>query len=47
MFVALAANSASKLLMAGLRGGRGYCLRVLPGVLAIVAAFAAGVWWQG
>jgi uncharacterized membrane protein (DUF4010 family) len=45
--VALAANSASKLLMAWLRGGRGYCLRVLPGVLAIVAAFAAGVWWRG
>ena len=47
VLVALAANSASKLLMAWLRGGSGYCLRIVPGVLAILAAFAAGLWWQG
>lgn len=44
VFVALATNSCSKLLMAWLRGGRGFLLRVLPGVLLIVAAFAAGMW---
>ena len=47
VLVALAANSASKLLMAWLRGGGGYCLRIVPGVVAILAAFAAGVWWRG
>ncbi len=46
VFIALIANSLSKLLMAGLRGGRGFLLRLLPGVIAIVLAFAAGVWWQ-
>lgn len=45
VFIALIANSLSKLLMAGLRGGRAFLLRLLPGVIAIVAAFAAGVWW--
>ena len=44
VFVALATNSCSKLLMAWLRGGRGFLLRVLPGVLLVVAAFAAGLW---
>ena len=44
VFVALATNSCSKLLMAWLRGGRGFLLRVLPGVLLIVAAVAAGMW---
>jgi uncharacterized membrane protein (DUF4010 family) len=47
VFVALATNSTSKLLMAWLRGGRGFALRLLPGVILIVAAFAAGVWWVG
>lgn len=47
VLVALATNSASKLLMAWLRGGRGFLLRLLPGVMLIVAAFAAGVWWVG
>jgi uncharacterized membrane protein (DUF4010 family) len=47
VFVALATNSASKLLMAWLRGGRGFVLRLLPGVMLIVLAFAAGVWWMG
>lgn len=45
VFIALVANSLSKLLMAWLRGGRAFLLRLLPGVIAIVAAFAAGVWW--
>lgn len=47
VFVALIANSLSKLLMAWLRGGFGFFLRLLPGVIAIIAAFAAGVWWAG
>ncbi len=46
MFVALITNSLSKLLMAWLRGGRGFLLRMLPGVALIVAAFAAGLWWR-
>ena len=45
VFVALIANSLSKLLMAWLRGGRGFFLRLLPGVALIVVAFAAGVWF--
>lgn len=45
VLIALIANSLSKLLMAWLRGGRGFLLRLLPGVVAIAAAFAAGVWW--
>jgi uncharacterized membrane protein (DUF4010 family) len=45
VFVALATNSASKLLMAWLRGGSGFALRLLPGVMLIVTAFAAAVWW--
>lgn len=44
VFIALIANSLSKLLIAGLRGGRGFLLRLLPGVIAIVAAFAVGLW---
>ncbi len=47
VFIALIANSMSKLLMAWLRGGRGFLLRLLPGVIAIVAAFATGAWWAG
>ena len=44
VFIALITNSLSKLLMAGLRGGRAFLLRLLPGVIAIVAAFAVGLW---
>ena len=44
VFVALVANSCSKLLMAWLRGGRAFLLRVLPGVVLIVLAFALGLW---
>lgn len=47
VFIALIANSLSKLLMAWLRGGRGFLLRMLPGVTLIVVAFAAGVWLAG
>lgn len=45
VFVALIANSLSKLLMAWLRGGRDFLLRLLPGVVLIVVAFAVGVWF--
>jgi uncharacterized membrane protein (DUF4010 family) len=40
VLVALIANSTSKFGMAWLRGGRMYALRILPGLLAIVVAFA-------
>jgi uncharacterized membrane protein (DUF4010 family) len=46
VLAALTTNSLSKLLMAWLRGGRGFLLRLLPGVVAIVLAFAAGLWWM-
>jgi uncharacterized membrane protein (DUF4010 family) len=46
VLIAMIANSLSKFGMAWLRGGRGYALRVLPGLLAIVAAFAAAQWWR-
>ncbi len=39
--VALIANASSKFGMAWLRGGRGYALRLLPGVLATAIAFVA------
>ncbi|TXH76065.1 MAG: MgtC/SapB family protein [Lysobacteraceae bacterium] len=44
VFIALITNSASKLMMAWLRGGRAYMLRLLPGIGAIVFAFAFGAW---
>ena len=47
VFIALVANSLSKLLMAWLRDGRAFLLRLLPGVIAIIVAFAAGAWWAG
>lgn len=47
VFIALVANSLSKLLMGWLRGGTGFLLRLLPGVVLIVVAFAGGVWWVG
>lgn len=43
VLIALIANSLSKLAMAWLRGGRGFALRLLPGVASIVVAFAVGV----
>ncbi len=43
VLVALIANSISKFGMAWLRGGRTYALRILPGLLVIVAAFGASV----
>ena len=46
VLIALVANSLSKLTMAWLRGGRGFALRLLPGVASIVVAFAVGVWWM-
>ena len=44
VLVALVANSLSKAVMAWLRGGRGYALRLLPGLIALCAAFALGLW---
>ena len=44
--LALAANSATKLVLAFVAGGRAYGLRLLPGIMAMVAAFAAAAWWS-
>lgn len=46
LLIALIANSLSKFGMAWLRGGSAYALRVLPGLAAIVIAFAATLWWR-
>jgi len=43
LLAALAANSLSKLVVAFVAGGRGFGLRVLPGVVAMVATFAGVV----
>jgi uncharacterized membrane protein (DUF4010 family) len=43
---AFATNSASKLVFAFASGGRGYGLRLLPGILLMVAAFALAAWLQ-
>ena len=45
--IALIANSASKLFMAGARGGARYLRLLLPGVVAIAAAFAGGLAFAG
>lgn len=42
--LALAANSTTKLVMAFATGGRAYGFRLLPGIVAMVAAFAATAW---
>lgn len=42
--LAFAANSTTKLVMAFATGGRAYGLHLLPGIAAMVAAFAATVW---
>ena len=42
--LALLTNSCSKLLMAWLRGGTPYAARLLPGLVLILLAFAAGAW---
>lgn len=41
---ALVANSVSKVVLAFLTGGRAYTLRLLPGIAAMVAAFALVAW---
>lgn len=46
VLAAFAANTAVKVGMAFASGGRGYGLRVLPGTVAMVAAFAAALWWR-
>jgi uncharacterized membrane protein (DUF4010 family) len=43
--LALAANSLTKIVLAFVTGGRAYGLRLLPGIIAMVAAFAAAAWW--
>jgi len=42
--LALAANSLTKVVLAFITGGRAYALRLLPGIAAMVLAFAAGAW---
>lgn len=42
--LAFAANSVVKLVLALLTGGRGYALRLLPGIAAMVVAFAVVAW---
>jgi uncharacterized membrane protein (DUF4010 family) len=42
--LAFAANSTTKLVMAFATGGRAYGFRLLPGIVAMVAAFAITVW---
>ncbi len=42
---ALAANSLSKCVLAAVNGGRGYAVRVIPGVCAMVLAFVLGLAW--
>lgn len=43
VLLAFATNSLMKVVLAFVTGGRGYALRVLPGVAAMVAAFTAGL----
>ena len=45
--IALIANSCSKAFMAGARGGWPYLRLLLPGVIAIVLAFAGVLWVSG
>lgn len=43
--LAFAANSAMKLVLAFVTGGRAYALRVMPGVVGMVVAFWVVAWW--
>lgn len=43
LLLAFASNTATKLILAFLQGGRGYGLRLLPGLVSMVAAFGAVV----
>ncbi len=43
VLVAFSANSVSKLVVAAVSGGFSFCVRVLPGIVAMNAAFAATV----
>jgi uncharacterized membrane protein (DUF4010 family) len=42
--LAFGSNSFMKLVMAWISGGRAYALRLLPGIVAMLAAFVLGVW---
>ncbi|MET0331628.1 MAG: DUF4010 domain-containing protein [Dyella sp.] len=44
VLIALLSNSTLKCVLAALKGGRAYALRVTPGVLAMVAGFALMLW---
>ena len=44
MALALAANSLTKIVLAFATGGRAYALRLLPGILGMVVAFALVAW---
>jgi uncharacterized membrane protein (DUF4010 family) len=44
--LALAANSAVKLVLASASGGRAYVMRLLPGIVAMVLMFALTLWWM-
>ena len=46
VLAAFATNSASKLVFAFVSGGRRYGLRLLPGIVLMVAAFAIAAWLQ-
>lgn len=46
VLAAFATNSASKLVFAFVSGGRRYGLRLLPGIVLMVAAFAVAAWLQ-
>ena len=46
VLLAFAANSGVKLVLAFVTGGRGYGMRLLPGILAMVLAFAAVALWR-
>ena len=44
VLAALATNSLMKCVVAVLRGGRHYAMRVVPGIVLMVVAFAATIW---
>ena len=45
VLAALATNSLMKCVVAVLRGGRHYAMRVVPGIVLMVVAFAATIWF--
>ncbi|NID14619.1 MgtC/SapB family protein [Luteibacter yeojuensis] len=45
VLIAYASSAAFKCVLAYAKGGKTYALRVAPGTLAVLAAFAATLWW--